>query len=290
MEYDMPLYRPPSEARSLIFQVTHGCSWNRCMFCAMYKTKQFAVRPFADIERDIVSMSRELPDTRRVFLADGDALTCDTSFLVRTLDCLNEQFPRLERVGTYAGPTNLRNKTVDDLVRLKQRKLDVCYLGIETGHDPLLKKIRKGATAAQIIEGCGKIKQAGLRLSTIILLGLGGEQGSHAHAKDSARVVNAIDPDFLACLTLMLGPYQDLYEQELMGDGFTLPDKQGILRELRWFTEDLDVTSCRFGTEHASNYLPIHGDLPRDREKILALIDQGLEDRLRLRPDWMRGL
>jgi len=292
MEYDMPLFRPPSEARSLIFQVTLGCSWNRCVFCAMYKTKKFLVRPFEEVERDVIEMSWHYPDTRKIFLADGDPLAAPTDYLIRVLDLMNQRFPNLERISTYAGPTNLKVKTVDELREFKARKLDVLYLGIETGNDRLLKKIKKGATADTIIEVCRKAIDAGLRMSTFIILGLGGVEGSYDHIKDSARVANAIDPHFLATLTLMLGPYEKIYQDEIMGGGFKLIDKRQSLQEVRWFVEDLDLTNCKFGSEHASNYLPISGTLPRDKAEILRLIDMALNDlsSKMLRPDWARGL
>jgi len=292
MEYDMPLFRPPSEARSLIFQVTLGCSWNRCLFCAMYKTKKFLVRPFEEVEKDVIEMSWQYPNTRKIFLADGDPLAAPADFIIKVLDLMNQRFPKLERISTYAGPTNLKAKTKEELKEFKARKLDVLYLGIETGNDALLKKIKKGATSKQIIEVSRKAIDAGLRMSTFIILGLGGVDGSHAHAKDSARVANAIDPHFLATLTLMLGPYEKVYEEKIMGDGFKLIDKKQSLQELRWFVEDLTLTNCKFGSEHASNYLPISGTLPRDKEEILRLIDKALADTSSkmIRPEWARGL
>jgi len=293
MEYDMPLYRPPSEARSLIFQVTLGCSWNRCVFCISYKTKDYLVRPFEEVERDVAEMSRCYPDTKRIFLADGDPLEAPTDHLVKVLDLMNRRFPSLERISTYAGPTNLKDKTLEELKTLKARKLDILYLGIETGNDELLGKIRKGATAEQIVEAGRKAIRAGLRMSAFIILGLGGVDGSHAHAKDSARVVNDIDPQFLATLTLMVGPHGRVYEEKIMGGGFRLVDRKQSLQELRWFVEDLEITHCKFGTEHASNYLPIHGmTLPGDKDEILRLIDKALKDTSpgMFRPEWARGL
>lgn len=293
MEYDMPLYRPPSEARSLIFQVTLGCSWNRCRFCVSYRNKRYRVRPFEEVERDVVEMSRLHPGTRRIFLADGDPMAAPADFLGNVLDLMNRSFPRLERIAAYAGPTNLLSKTLEEWKALRERKLDILYLGIETGNDELLERVRKGATAEQIVAGCRKAIRAGLRMSTMILLGLGGVEGSRAHAKDSARVVNAIDPRFLATLTLMVGPYPREYEEQVMGGGFRLVDRRQSLQELRWFVEDLDLSDCKFGTEHASNYLPIHGmSLPRDKDRILSLIDGALsENRSELfRPEWARRL
>jgi coproporphyrinogen III oxidase-like Fe-S oxidoreductase len=289
----MPLFRPPSEADSLIFQVTLGCSWNRCTFCAMYKAKEYVVRPFGELEREVVEMSRRYPGARRIFLADGDPVEAPTGHLVNVLDLLNLRFPALERISAYAGPRNLKARTIDELKMFRERKLDLLYLGIETGNDELLRRIRKGVTSGQIVEACGKAAGAGMRLSAIILLGLGGVDGSHAHAKDSARVVNAIDPPFLAALTLMLGPYERVYEEEIMGGGFRVIDRMQSLQELRWFVEDLELTDCKFGTEHASNYLPIRGmKLPGDKGRILALVDAALKgaSRGRLRPEWARGL
>jgi hypothetical protein len=212
---------------------------------------------------------------------------------VKVLDLLNLRFPALERISAYAGPRNLKARTIDELKMFRERKLDLLYLGIETGNDELLRRIRKGVTSGQIVEACGKAAGAGMRLSAIILLGLGGVDGSHAHAKDSARVVNAIDPPFLAALTLMLGPYERVYEEEVMGGGFRVIDRMQSLQELRWFVEDLELTDCKFGTEHASNYLPIRGmKLPGDKGRILALVDEALKgaSRGRLRPEWARGL
>ncbi len=293
MEYDMPLFRPPSEARSLIFQVTLGCSWNRCRFCVSYKTKQYRVRPFAEVEQDVLEMSRLYPDARRIFLADGDPLDAPADHLLRVLDLMNRSFPSLERISAYAGPANLVAKTPGELRALRERGLDILYLGIETGNDELLKQVRKGATAEEIVAGCRKAIEAGMRMSTMIILGLGGMEGSRAHAKDSARVVNAIDPHFLATLTLMVGPSPRVYEEKVMGGGFRMVDRRQPLQELRWFVEDLDLTDCKFGTEHASNYLPIHGmSLPGDQERILHLIDGALEEDSPeiFRPEWARRL
>jgi len=293
MEYDFPLFRPPSEARSLIFQVTLGCSWNRCRFCASYRTKEFRVRPFEEVERDVVEMSGRYPGTRKIFLADGDPMAAPTDYLLQVLDLMNRRFPSLERISTYAGPTNLVEKTPEELGRLRERKLDLLYLGIETGNDELLARVGKGATAAQIVGSGRKALQAGLRVSGFIILGLGGVEGSRAHAKDSARVVNGIDPQFLATLTLIPLPDARTYEERIMGRGFRLIDPVQSLQELRWFVEDLELSGCKFGTEHASNYLPIMGmSLPRDKDGILRRIDKALVDVFpgTLRPEWSRGL
>ena len=293
MEYDMPLFRPPSEARSLIFQVTLGCSWNKCLFCNMYKTKKFLVRPFEEVEKDVVEMSRRYPGTKKIFLADGDALAAPVNHILKVLELMNQRFPNLHRISTYASPRNLKDLTLDELKMFRERKLDILYLGIETGNDELLKKIKKGATGKQMIEVCKKAIEAGLRMSTFIILGLGGVEGSYAHAKDSARVANGIDPQFLATLTLMLDQDENVYEEKIMGGGFKLIDMKKSLQELRWFVEDLELTSCKFGTEHASNYLSIsRTTLPEDKEDILRLIDKALKDSSSglLRPEWSRGL
>ena len=293
MEYDMPLFRPPSEAGSLIFQVTLGCSWNRCLFCTSYKTKNYLVRPFDEVEKEVKEIYWSYPKTKRIFLADGDPMAAPTDHLVKVLDLMNRRFPSLERVSTYAGPTNLAAKTVEELKMLKERKLDILYLGIETGNDDLLEKVKKGATAEQIVEGSRKAIRAGLRMSVFIILGLGGVADSRAHAKDSARVVNAISPQFLATLTLIVRPNEREYEEKIMGSGFKLIARRQSLQELRWFVEDLDLADCKFGTEHASNYLPIRGmSLPGDKDEILRRIDRALMDSSpdMLRPEWARGL
>jgi radical SAM superfamily enzyme YgiQ (UPF0313 family) len=256
----------------------------------MYKTKKFRVREFEDIKADVREMAKAYPKTTRIFLADGDALAADTEFLIKVLDLINDKFPYLERMSVYAGPSNLLAKSVDELREFKKRKLDILYLGIETGNDELLKKIKKGATSAEIIEGSKKAIDAGLRMSTIILLGLGGVEGSFSHAKDSAKVVNAIDPQFLACLTLMLGQFTEVYENKIMGGNFKSINKQQSLQELRWFVEDINLKDCMFSTQHASNYLPIGGHFPEDKERILKLIDGALNEKVKLRSEWMRGL
>jgi radical SAM superfamily enzyme YgiQ (UPF0313 family) len=220
-------------------------------------------------------------------------MAAPTGYLLKVLDLINRRFPSLERISTYAGPTNLMAKTPEELRMLKERKLDLLYLGIETGNDELLRRVGKGATAEQIVEGSRKALRAGLRMSAFIILGLGGVDGSRAHAKDSARVVNDIGPQFLATLTLMVGPDPRAYEEKVMGGGFKLIDRKQSLRELRWFVEDLELAGCKFGTEHASNYLPITGmTLPGDKDEILRRIDRALMDASpdMLRPEWMRGL
>ncbi len=181
MEYDMPLFRPPSEARSLIFQVTLGCSWNKCLFCDMYKTKKFLVRPFEELEKDVVEMSRRYPETKRIFMADGDALAAPVDHILMVLELMNQRFPNLQRISTYASPKNLKDLTLEELKMFKERKLDILYMGIETGNDELLKKIKKGASGKQMIEVGEKAIEAGLRMSTFIILGLGGVEGSYAH-------------------------------------------------------------------------------------------------------------
>ncbi len=288
MQYDMPLYRPPSEARSLILQVTLGCSWNRCLFCGMYKGKEYQLRAWEDLKADIDEVS--LTANRRIFLADGDVLGVETGYLLQVLSYLRARFPDVKRISSYAGPTNLALKSEAELSQIKAAGLEMLYIGLETGNEALLRRIKKGTSRERFIEGCQKAKAAGMRLSTIILLGLGGVEGSAEHARDSASMVSAIDPDYLACLTLMLGPYREIYEQELMGDGFKLPDKRQSLLELQRFVVGLELTDCRFGTEHASNYLPIGGQLPRDKAKVLQLIERALNDSGYLRPEWARGL
>lgn len=290
MHYDMPLFRPPSEAASLIFQVTLGCSWNRCRFCSMYHTKKYTVRPWGEIKHDILEMARQEPRTRRIFLADGDALAAPTDHLLKVLDLINFKFPELEGVSSYVGGHNLLEKSADELKQLRARKLDLLYLGVESGNDDVLTLVNKGVSAGDMIAGADKVREANMGLCTIILLGLGGVRLSRAHAADSARIINRMDPRALGCLTLAVGHDAARYEQQVMGDGFKLLDRHAVLQEMRWIVEDLDLTRCTFNTEHATNHLPLSGSLPRDKERILDLLDgvlDGRDERL-LRPDLFR--
>jgi len=291
LQYDMPVYRPPSEASSLILQITLGCSHNGCTFCGMYKGKKFRIKPWQEIKRDIEDCSRHSLGVSRVFLADGDALAVETDTLLKTLNLLYETFPRLERVGIYAGPKDILAKSKDELVELGKTGLQIFYMGIESGSDLILKTINKGVNSQQMVEAGRKIMDAGLQLSATIILGLGGKELWQEHARKTADVVSAINPTYLGALTLMVVPDTPLYKK-IQRKEFELPDSTEILKEIKLLLENASLSNCIFRSNHASNYLPLRGTLNQDRDKLLELINTALEqpDKVPLRPEYFRGL
>jgi radical SAM superfamily enzyme YgiQ (UPF0313 family) len=290
LEYDQPVYRPPSEARSLILQVTVGCSHNGCGFCYMYKDKIFGVRPFDELSAEIEYAAGRWPETRRIFLADGDAFVLSTSKLERILVALRESFPALQRVTAYATPQNLLSKDVEEMRRLRELGLTILYYGAESGDPELLEVIGKGATPDEMAEGCARAKDAGLKLSVTVILGLAGKGGSSKHARATAELLNRIEPRYLSALTLMLGPYSDEF-RSVMGEGFEFNDPIDDVREMGELVGSLQTDMCIFRSNHASNYLALGGTLMKDRERLLGEIERALEDpEGRLRPEWLRGL
>jgi len=289
MYYDMPLYRPPSEANSLIFQVTLGCSHNRCAFCVMYRTKKFQVRPWKELNADILEMAAAYRGVRRIFLADGDAMVVETDYLLQILKCLYENFPSLERVSAYANPSNLLGKSPEDLQRIRQAGLQLLYFGVETGMEDLLTRIRKGATSQDLVVSARKAIAAGFILSATIILGLAGRKDSEEHAVETARVCSAINPQYLSALTLMIeGDGRHFYR--CLGDGWEMMNTLEFLRELRIMVEHFNLHSCVFRSNHASNYLPIKAVLNEEKDRLLAEIDRGLRDPAILRPEYLRAL
>ena len=291
MRYYGMVIRPPSEADSYILQITYGCSHNRCTFCGTYPDKPFRVRPMAEVLEDVALAGAEIPDTRRVFLADGNALVLGTEPLAAILDALAAALPRLRRVGIYASARDILAKSDADLVRLRQRKLEIVYLGLESGSDEVLRRVGKGITAAEMIEAVHKLKRAGIRASVIVILGLGGTELSAEHAVETARVVAAMDPEYLSMLTLMLVPGTELHRQWQSG-AFVLPEPDELLEELRQIIAHCDgLSRCIFRTNHASNYLPLAGTLSRDKARLLAALDDARSrGRPALRPEAWRGL
>jgi radical SAM superfamily enzyme YgiQ (UPF0313 family) len=291
MRYHGTVIRPPSEARSYILQVTYGCSHNGCTFCGTYLDKPFRVRPEHEVLEDVALAKARLPDTRRVFLADGNALVLSTRRLVDVLDALAAGFPLLRRVGIYANAADLLNKSHDDLVLLREKKLELVYLGLESGSDEVLRRIAKGATAAEMIEAVGKAKAAGMRASVIGLLGIGGPGLSTQHAEATGRVVSAMDPQYFSLLTVMLVPGTELHRQCRAGE-FQLMEPEGLLAEMRHVIAHLDgLSRCIFRTNHASNYLPLEGTLSRDKTRLLETLDRALaQGRSVFRPEEWRAL
>ncbi len=271
--YDYPLYRPPSEANSLIFQVTLGCSFNECSFCNMYRTKEYFERPIEEIKREIETMSKLQPNATRIFLADGDALNVKTGTLIEILSHIKSKFKRLERISCYSMPKNLLQKTDEELTSLKRSGLDMVYLGIESGNNTILKKVTKGATSETIINSCKKAKKNGFILSCMIILGLGGRKYSDCHAADTASVVSQIEPDYLGALTLYMEPNIEKEFYAKFREPFQPLEDLEILSEMETLVSNIDVKGqVIFRANHASNVYSIGGTLPQDKDKILEKI------------------
>jgi len=292
MRYDSDLiYRPPGEWRSYLLQCTIGCSHNKCTFCAMYKEKQFRVRPLEEILEDI-DMARDYygPGVERVFLMDGDAIVMKTEQLLKILEKLYQNFPNLQKVTTYAGPKSTLSKSVEELKELRQAGLTRAYLGVESGSDAVLTAINKGCTAAQMLKAGQNLAEAGIDLWAILILGLTGQGGDwEEHVLSSAKIINDMKPRHLSAMTFAPAKGTQLGEDVLAGR-FKVCTPDHILEECRLLIEHLDVAPLHFTSNHASNYLPLKGGLPEDREKFLSLIDQALEGKIRLRKTLNRGI
>jgi len=290
MRYEGKLYRPPSEGRSYILQATIGCSWNHCTYCDMYREKQFRLRDLRETLQDVREAGRTLgPEVEKVFVADGDALVMDLESWRQILDECRAVFPRLRQVSCYAMATNVLAKTEAELAQLRQWGLDLLYIGPESGDDPTLKRIAKGANFEDHALAAGRARAAGMKISAIFLLGAGGTLRSAEHAQASARLVTEMDPEYLAALTLTVVPGTPIAVQQARG-GFELPDVNGLLGELRTLVDLARPSGALFRTNHASNYLPLGGRLPQDRDRILAVIDRALAGDVPLVPEGFRGL
>ncbi len=290
MRYEGRIYRPPSEAESYILQATIGCSWNHCTYCDMYRDKQFRVRELAQTLEDIrVAGQAGAEHVDKVFVADGDALVMDMEHWRQVLAALREQFPRLRRVSCYATAMNINQKSEAELKQLREWGLSLFYIGPESGDDVTLKRIAKGGTFEQHVQAAQKAHAADIKLSAIFLLGVGGTERSAEHAAASARLASAMNPRFLSVLTLTVVPGTPIARLEDSGR-FELPDIHGLLRELRTMVAEAKPEDAIFRTNHASNYLPLQGRLPRDSARIVEALDAALSGKLPLRPEWMRGL
>ncbi|MBU3175467.1 radical SAM protein [Clostridium estertheticum] len=272
MEYEGIVYRPPSEAYSLIVQVTIGCSHNGCTFCGMYKDKKFRVRELKDIISDLEQAKLDYGVVKRIFLADGDALVLKTSELKIILLKINELFPGCERVGVYATPNDILAKSVEDLGMLKALGIGILYLGVESGSDEILKSVNKGVTAQNLIRAGRKVKESGIKLSTTLISGIGGREKISENAIESAKLISAINPDYVGFLTLMLESGTPMYK-DIQNDIFHVLTPEEVVQELREFLENVEVTNCIFRSNHASNYVSLSGTLPVDKDKLLSDID-----------------
>jgi radical SAM superfamily enzyme YgiQ (UPF0313 family) len=284
LTYDYPLYRPPSEANSLIFQVTLGCSFNQCSFCDMYRSKKYVERSWEEIKMEIDLSSKYYPETKRIFLADGDALNLPTERLVQILEYLYKKFPSLERVSSYAMPKNLLQKTDSELMILKNAGLKMFYIGIESGSDIILKKVTKGATYKTILQACKKAKERDYILSCMIILGLGGEQYTQDHIESTAKIISEISPYYVGALNLHLdeGIYNEFMTK--FKEPFKFLNDIQILDELERLIYNINPSSpIIFRANHASNVYAVKGTLPNDKEKMLELIRQ-----LKNHPDMLK--
>ncbi len=290
MKYEGMMIRPPSEAASLLLQVTVGCSHNRCTFCAAFKDKRFRIKSFTEIEEDIREAAR-CSWVRRVFLCDGDALIIPQQRLLKILESIRIHLPAVSRIGLYANAKSIRKKSVDELAQLRERGLGIVYLGVETGNEALLRWIDKGAGYAEMVDAGRRIKDAGIRLSATVLLGIGGRDRSVEHAEDTARILTDIDPDYVGALTVMVVPGTPLHGMMTRCE-FALPDRFGLLRELERMISASEFTDCFFASNHASNYLPIRASLPREKDRTLAFIHQIIDNRQdnMLRSEYLRAL
>lgn len=291
MRYQGTIIRPPSEAYSYILQITYGCSYNRCTFCGTYLEKPFGTRKVDEVLEDIQMASQLAPDTRRVFLADGDALVLSKEKLESILDALQATFPALERVGSYATAQNVLNKSDAELADLQEKGLKLIYIGLESGSAEVLSKIDKGVTPDEMVAAVHKLKKAGMQVSIIAILGIGGSELSEKHTRDTGRIVGRMDPDYFSMLTLMLVPGTPLHQDWKQGS-FVLLRPEEMLLELRQVIQNLEgLTECVFRTNHASNYVPLKGTLPGDKEKLLRILDGALKQgKDALRPEAWRGL
>jgi radical SAM superfamily enzyme YgiQ (UPF0313 family) len=290
MRYEGAMYRPPSEADALILQATVGCSWSHCTYCAMYRDRRYRVRDLEETLADIEAAGRSVAaQVHRVFVADGDALAMDMTHWEAILSACRNAFPDLQRVTTYATAMNLRDKSPADLARLRELGLRLLYIGPESGDDETLRRIAKGASFDDHMVAAKLAHEAGLKLSCIFLLGVGGTGRTREHAEASARLITAMDPEFLSLLTLTVIPGTPIAELADRGQ-FELPSVEGMLRELRTMVALAQPSASIFRTNHASNYLPLAGRLPRDRDRIVAEVDRALAGEIKLRPEWSRGL
>ncbi|MCB2360463.1 radical SAM protein [Clostridium estertheticum] len=272
MEYEGIVYRPPSEAYSLIVQVTIGCSHNGCTFCGMYKDKKFRVRELKDIISDLEQAKLDYGVVKRIFLADGDALVLKISELKIILLKIKELFPGCERVGVYATPNDILAKSVEDLGMLKALGIGILYLGVESGSDEILRSINKGVTAQSLIMAGRRVKESGIKLSTTLISGIGGREKISENAIESAKLISAINPDYVGFLTLMLESGAPIYK-DIQNGIFHVLTPEEVVQELREFLENVEVTNCIFRSNHASNYISLSGTLPVDKDKLLSDID-----------------
>ena len=289
MKYEGIVYRPPSEAHSLIVQVTIGCSQNHCAFCSMYKTKQFRIRSTDEIIDDFMEAREMYPKIEKIFLADGDALICPVQDLEMILKLIRKKFPECRQVTCYASPKSILLKKTDELKRLCQLGLSMVYMGLESGSDKVLEYMKKGADSKEMIKAAEKIHNAGIRLSVTAISGLGGKKWWKEHAVETGKVLSEMKPEYAGLLTLMIEEGVPL-EQEIKSGRFQLMNPYEILIETREMLEHMDCPGCIFRSNHASNYISLRGTLNKDKEKLIKQLDQAVSGSAHLKSEWMRML
>ncbi len=276
MNYEGMVYRPPSEAYSLIVQATVGCSHNNCTFCSMYKKDKFKIKSLDLIKEDLLEARQFYREVKRIFIADGDALAMKHEDLVEVCRTINELFPECERIGIYGSPNSILRKSLEELKELKDLGIGIVYLGVESGNKEILKNIKKGVTREEMVEAGKKIKESGIKLSITLISGIGGRKLTKDHALDSAKIINEIEPDYAGLLTLMVMPGTELYEDVEAGS-FELLDPREVLLETRLMVENIGASGVVFRSNHASNYIQLAGTFMEDKDKILGQIDLGLK-------------
>ena len=286
--YEGRVFRPPSEARSLIVQATIGCSHNKCTFCDMYKEKRFRVRPVSEVVRDFETARRLYPQVRRIFLADGDALMCRADHMAEILHAAARLFPECERVTSYASPASVLVKTPAELRMLRELGLHMVYLGLESGADEVLRRVRKGETADEIVRAGRMVKDAGMRLSVTCIAGLGSAELSEQHAVETARALSRMKPDYIGLLTLLFELPTPLMRDWEEGR-FYLMTPPEMARETLTLLEHIDAEGSVFRSNHASNYLALAGTLNRDREAMCAQIRRALAGEVGFRSEQFRA-
>jgi len=292
LRYEGNIFRPFSEANSYLLQCTIGCSHNQCTFCGMYKDKKYRVRQLSEIMEDIKMAKDHYGDLEKVFLCDGDAIALETDMLLAIIKKLYLTFPSLRHVGSYVGPQSTLSKSIEELRMLRAAGLTKAYIGVETGDDDLLKKIKKGVGYDQMLMAGRNLVDADINLSAMVLLGLAGKgEASKRHALATAKICNEMKPQYLAALTVTPVPGTVLYRQVQAGD-FELLDPFETLEEMKQIFENITVDNMKFVGTHASNYMSITGTLQKDKQKMIAAVDEvlGNRDERMLRPDHLRGL
>lgn len=290
MKYIGRIFRPPSESRSLIFQITLGCSHNKCSFCSMYKEKAFRIRKIEDIEKDLKEMSQEYyGKIRRIFLADGDALIMKTAQLKEILKLIKKYYPHCERVGIYGSARSVLLKSVEELKQLKELGLGIIYMGLESGSDEILEDINKGEKAADIVKAGIMVKESGIILSVTAISGMGGKEKTTLHAKETAKAFSQMKPDFIGLLTLMVESDTPIYEKIVNGE-LTLMEPEEIAHENIVFLENLDCEGSVLRSNHASNYLSLDGVMNKDKQTLIEKVKKALKEDGSFKEEWFRQL